>query len=149
MKNFYDYLEIIQESISEDMKQKAIQKISQKISSLGFNNKINISMDDKNIVNIHIPTSVSGPRIDHGGGEDGEDWLKDGELRKVEDEYLGMFRTGKHSPLLKKVKEAFKYDEDPKKSLSWVGLDYAEKGTVYIDITCSAENLEEIIKSWK
>ena len=147
MKNFYDYLEIIQESISEDMKQKAIQKISQKISSLGFNNKIDISMyDNENMVHISIPTSIRGPRIDHGGGEDGEDWLDEGELREVEDEYLGMVRRSKQ---FKNLKETFKYNEDYKKSPCSISLDYGEKGHVFIDIHCSVKNLEEIIKSWK
>lgn len=71
-----------------------------------------------------------GPRTDHGGGEDGDDWMDDYQLQEVEEEYYNKNKS-KLEKLKSLLKEEFSEYEsefsDPK-------IDYGEKGHIMLEV---------------
>lgn len=110
------------------MKDKILQDILQKVrtmedySSCEYENKNN-----KELYEFTIGALDRGSRIDHGGGEDGDDWLEDYQVQELEEVY---FSKNKHKvesalDIVKKYLPEFKVTHN---------LDYGEKGhiTLYI-----------------
>lgn len=60
-----------------------------------------------------------GPRQDHGGGEDGDEWLEDYEVEELEEEYYELRIKAVNRMKAHFVKKGFKVDID---------FEYGEKG---------------------
>jgi len=71
-----------------------------------------------------------GPRTDHGGGEDGDDWLDDYQLEELEEEYYN-----KHKSSIKSAENRIK--KEVKLKFRNLQFDYGEKGhlTVYVNFS--------------
>ena len=66
-----------------------------------------------------------GPRVDHGGGDDGDEWLDDNQQEELEDRY-----KEKHKSKISSLESALK----ELKIEGQVSFDYGEKGhcTIYV-----------------
>lgn len=72
-----------------------------------------------------------GPRTDHGGGSDGDDWMDDDQLREVSEEY---YERNKFK--IKRI-ENFLSKNNLEGKVTW---DYGEKGHFCIDIRLKISN---------
>ena len=83
--------------------------------------------NNKELYEFTIGALDRGPRVDHGGGDDGDDWMDDYQVKELEESY---FSQNKHKvdnalSIVKKALPEFKITHN---------LDYGEKGhvTLYI-----------------
>lgn len=83
--------------------------------------------NNKELYEFTVGALDRGPRVDHGGGEDGDDWMDDHQVKELEEKF---FSQNKHKvelavDIVKKSLPEFKVTYN---------LDYGEKGhvTLYI-----------------
>jgi len=88
-----------------------------------------VSGDDKRLY-IQIGAIDRGPRTDHGGGDDGDDWMDDCQLDDLREEY-----TKKNQRSIDRVKEIVKEMTGIEAKVS---IDYGEKGHCMLDIEVTA-----------
>jgi hypothetical protein len=82
----------------------------------------------KQFVDIRIITGDRGPRIDHGGGDDGDDWMDDYQVEDAAAPY-----RKKWQPKIDRAKEKFESLGIFQKVEGYV--DYGEKGHVDLDFS--------------
>lgn len=81
-------------------------------------------------LSFHIGPIDRGPRIDHGGGEDGDDWLDDNEVEELAERHYEE-NISKINSLEGILKSEF---EDYKCELKKTTVDYGEKGHVSVEL---------------
>lgn len=115
-----------------------------------FVTRVDININE-NPIEIRILTNFGEQGIDHGGGEDGEEWMDDEELKKYKIMYFNRFKR-LYSSEFKTLKQKFdateKYSDFEKQNSTFsshISLDYEESGAVSIILKIKPTSLKSLV----